>query len=190
MSGIGHNQGPTMEPGFGWRRHAWGKARAELMPKLPIEVVRLRINRARELGLDYKTYAGIRAGTGRDVIGFLFSTNALRMLNRNLHMPEDRREQLSVMRNCARIAVVQPPLDADLVAQAHDAVLEGASPAPLFIHGWDATRTRIAHATRLAQAPASAVLLVGDTALERTWAQAGRLAGYVPAETFFAGAAR
>lgn len=190
MSGIGHNQGPTMEPGFGWRRHAWGRARAQLMPKLPIEVVRLRMARARELGLDYTTYAGIRAGSGRDVIGFLFSTNALRILNQNLQMPADRETQLSAMRNCRRVAVVQPPLDADLLAEVHPKVLEGASPAPLFVHGWDATRNRIGRATRLTRAPASAVLLVGDTALERSWAQAGRLAGYVPAETFFSGAAR
>ena len=190
MSGMGHNQGPTIEPGFGWRRHAWGKARAQLMPKLPIEVVRIRMKRAQELGLDYTTYAGISAGTGREVIGFLFSTNALRVLNRNLQMPDDRHAQLAAMRNCRRIAVVQPPLDADLVAEAQQAVLDGASPAPLFIHGWDDTRRRMQRATRLAQAPASAVLLVGDTALERSWAQSGRLAGYVQADKFFAGAAR
>ena len=41
MAGIGHNNGPTMEAGESWRRHAWGKARARLLPVLPIEVVRL-----------------------------------------------------------------------------------------------------------------------------------------------------
>ena len=29
MSGIGHNGGPTMEKGRGWRRYAWKRARAE-----------------------------------------------------------------------------------------------------------------------------------------------------------------
>ena len=61
MSGIGHNKGPTMEPGAGWRRYAWKRARAELLPKIPLEVVRMRVRRARELGLDYRTYAGVRA---------------------------------------------------------------------------------------------------------------------------------
>ena len=36
MAGIGHNNGPTMEAGESWRRHAWGKARARLLPVLPI----------------------------------------------------------------------------------------------------------------------------------------------------------
>ena len=31
---------------------------------------------ARELGIDYKSYAGIRAATGRDIVALLFSTNA------------------------------------------------------------------------------------------------------------------
>ena len=79
MTGLGHNKGPTMEPGAGWRRYAWKRARTELLPKLPLEVVRMRVRRARELGLDYKTYAGVRATTGRDLVAFLFSSNALRL---------------------------------------------------------------------------------------------------------------
>ena len=61
MSGLGHNRGPTMEKGRAWRRYAWTRARSELMPTLPIEVARRRVRRARELGIDYKSYAGIRA---------------------------------------------------------------------------------------------------------------------------------
>ncbi len=48
--GIGHNGGPTLEPGAGWRRHAWSRARADLLPTLPLEVVRLRVARARNWG--------------------------------------------------------------------------------------------------------------------------------------------
>ena len=68
MSGIGHNNGPTMEGGAGWRRHCWTKAREELLPTLPLEVVRLRVKRAAELGLDYRAYASFRASTGHDVV--------------------------------------------------------------------------------------------------------------------------
>ncbi len=60
MSEIGHNRGPSMKTGSGWGRYAWKRARADLLPKMPIEVVRLRVKRARELGIDYKAYAGIR----------------------------------------------------------------------------------------------------------------------------------
>ncbi len=59
----GHNGGPTLEPGGAWRRHCWRKARADLLPHLPIEVLRTRVRRAGELGLDYRTYASVRAAT-------------------------------------------------------------------------------------------------------------------------------
>jgi len=64
---IGHNQGPTMGSGAGWRRYAWKRARRELLPQLPLEIVRLRIRKARELGIDYKSYASIRAANGRQM---------------------------------------------------------------------------------------------------------------------------
>jgi len=73
MSTLGHNRGPTMEKGGAWRRFAWTRARADLMPTLPIEVARRRVRRARELGIDYKSYAGIRAATGRDIVALIFS---------------------------------------------------------------------------------------------------------------------
>ncbi|MDH3263731.1 MAG: hypothetical protein OEM24_07010, partial [Paracoccaceae bacterium] len=69
-----------MEGGAGWRRHCWTKAREELLPTLPLEVVRLRVKRAAELGLDYRAYASFRASTGHDVVALLFSSNALRLL--------------------------------------------------------------------------------------------------------------
>ena len=65
LAGIGHNNGPTMEAGYTWRKHVWTRARADLLPTLPIEVVRLRVKRAAELGLPYKTYASVRASTAR-----------------------------------------------------------------------------------------------------------------------------
>ena len=74
LPGIGHNNGPEMT-GLSWRSHCWRGARAQLLPTLPIEVVRLRVRRAAELGLPYKTYAGVRAQTGHDLVGFLFSSN-------------------------------------------------------------------------------------------------------------------
>jgi plexin A len=57
MGGIGHNGGPTMEPGTSWRRHCWTKARRDLLPAMPLEVIGYRMKRATELGLDYRTYA-------------------------------------------------------------------------------------------------------------------------------------
>ena len=59
MAGIGHNSGRVDEPGKGWRTHAWKKARKSLLPTLPIEVVRLRVRRAAELGLPYRIKSGV-----------------------------------------------------------------------------------------------------------------------------------
>ena len=100
VAGIGHNQGPTMERGASWRRYAWRRARSELLPKLPLEVARRRVRRARELGIDYKAYAGIRAATGRDIIALLFSSNALRLLARE-GKPEEIDAALGAIRDMA-----------------------------------------------------------------------------------------
>lgn len=77
MSGIGHNRGPSMDGGASWRRHCWCKARADLLPTLPIEVVRLRVKRAKEIGLDYHTYASFRAASGDDIVALLFQRMCL-----------------------------------------------------------------------------------------------------------------
>ena len=63
---IGHNNGPTMEPGHGWRSHCWTQARKSLLGHLPIEVVRSQVKRAAEIGLDYKTYATVTGTSGQD----------------------------------------------------------------------------------------------------------------------------
>ena len=39
---IGHNGGPSVEPGEAWRRYCWSAARAALLPTLPIEALRTR----------------------------------------------------------------------------------------------------------------------------------------------------
>ncbi len=103
MSQIGHNGGPELDAPIAWRTYAWGRARTALMPTLPIEVVRLRVKRAAELGLDYKTYAGVRAATGRDVIGFLFSSNALRVVRAGEALPADRIVRLEGITGADRV---------------------------------------------------------------------------------------
>jgi len=111
MSEIGHNSGRVLEPGKAWRTHVWKKARAQLIPKLPIEVVRLRVRRAKELGLPYKTYAGIRASTGHDLIGFLFSSNALRVWKDGQAIPVDRLETINDYRSASLCASKFRPTD-------------------------------------------------------------------------------
>ncbi|MBA3908706.1 MAG: hypothetical protein C0524_02240 [Rhodobacter sp.] len=182
MGLIGHNRGPSLEGGVSWRKHCWSAARERLLPTLPIEVVRLRVKRAKALGLDYKTYAGVRASTGHDVVAFLFSSNALRVSLVRPAMPPDREAKLAVL-NCGRLALAVAPLSPWMVEAANPSLLDGAHPAPFALAAFSETRRVLRDA--LGKLPSDQVLLVGDLGLERDWCAAGRLAGYLPAERYF-----
>ncbi|WP_322895141.1 MULTISPECIES: hypothetical protein [unclassified Yoonia] len=183
MAGIGHNSGRSPEPGHSWRVHAWTKARRDLLPVLPIEVVRLRVKRAAELGLPYKTYAGIRASNGHDLIGFLFSNNALRVLRDVQDMPAERKARLDGLVKTARHALAHRPVTpTHLAAQPS---IDRAFAAPRFTDSWSAMRAELQEITSNLRQPGDRFVLVGDTDFEREWVAAARLAGYVSAEAFF-----
>ena len=181
MSGIGHNNGPTMDRGAGWRRYAWKRARADLLPKMPIEVVRRRVKRARELGLDYKAYAGIRAATGRDVIALLFSSNALNLM-RDARAAPDRAAYLADLRQTKLLSLVHPPFDPISVLERNK-VLDAAAKAPGVFVPWSETRRRVLELK--GNLPSDGIVVIGETQLEREWSEAGRLAGYVDAARYF-----
>lgn len=181
---IGHNGGPSLDEGLSWRRHCWTQARERLLPTLPIEVVRLRVARARELGLPYRTYAGLRASTGRDVIAFLFSTNALRLLRATDRLPADRRERLDALLACDRIGLAQPPLAPQAVGAL--VPLDVVYKAPPAMAPWGDVRDSLRSILRDRLVPGDGVVLVGETALEREWVEAGRLAGFLTGDAYFA----
>ena len=175
---IGHNRGPSMEGGQAWRTHCWSKARKSLLKTLPIEILRVRVARAAEIGLDYKAYASIRAASGHDVIAFLFSSNALRVLPKDKVMPEDRVLKLDSMQKVERFAARHAPLKSVPDMQSFE--------APNFRHTWGETRAIILGEVHKRNLPRDGVVVIGDTAHERAWSEAARLAGYVSAEQFFA----
>lgn len=183
MVGIGHNSGRVAEPGRSWRKHVWTKARKELLPKLPIEVIRLRVKRAEELGLPYKTYAGIRASTGHDLIGFLFSNNALDILRAGQALPQRQAAKLAEVRNASRAAAVHRPLDPDDVARLSQ--IDHAFAAPRFADSWSAMRAQVVAMATAQGQPADRILMIGDTAFEREWSEAARMAGYLSADQYF-----
>jgi hypothetical protein len=177
-----------MEPGAGWRRHCWRAARAALLPTQPVEVVRNRVRRAAELGLDYKTYAGVRATTGRDLVAFLFSTNALRLLREGERIARDEAARIAALNGAERLLAVQPPLAsaATVAALAGQGVaFDAATRAPGLGDSWSETGRSLRAFLAARRHPADAVLLIGDTALERDWVAAARLAGYLPADAYF-----
>lgn len=63
--GIGHNQGPPLDPERSGRLFLWSKAVEAAWKNPPIEVVRRRVARARELGMTYREYTAVLLDTGR-----------------------------------------------------------------------------------------------------------------------------
>ena len=190
MSGIGHNGGPPMALGLGFKRHAWGRARRALLPTLPLEVVRLRMRRARAVGLDYATYASVRAGAGCDITAFLFSSNALRLLPSTPDLPADRVARLA-QTGAGRLMAVHPPLvPAACAARAAEAgvVFAAQARAPGFADAPRDLRLALEGLLRAAGLSRSGIVVVGDTAAEREWSPAARLSGYLPAERWMAAA--
>lgn len=187
MSGIGHNGGPTFEPGYGFRKLAWGKARKSLLKTLPIEIVRLRVARAKRLGIDYTTYASIRATSGHDVVAFLFSGNALGLAPARVALPSGPAERLAALDGAAdRLAAVYAPAHPGAILSANAGVLDHTAAAPRFTESWSAMRDRVRDLLRDRGLPPDGVVLVSATAIEREWCAAGKLAGIIPADRFFA----
>jgi len=186
MAGIGHNGGPTMEPGVGFRKLAWTKARRDLLPALPLEVVRLRVKRAERLGLPYKTYATIRATAGRDIVAFLFSSNALGVRRGSVDCAAPVAIRLRDLAGATgRIAAIHAPADPAHVIAANPELLDAAGPAPGFLESWSETRARLRGLLRDEGLPMDGVVLVPATAVEREWCGAAGLAGLIPSEAFF-----
>lgn len=180
-AGPGHNRGPTLEGGTGWRRHCWTAARTALLPHLPIEVLRGRLRRAAELGLDYRTYAGIRATTGHDVVAVLFSSNALRA--QAGVVPADRRDRMAAVAGAERIGLAIRPLAAPALLRLADGALDRAEPAPALWAPWGVARRDIR--AILTPVPADRAILVGSSPPEADWASAAGLAAFVPDDRYF-----
>lgn len=184
MTGIGHNGGPGIATS-GWQRYAWRRAREELLPTLPIEIVRRRVRRARELGIDYKSYASIRAATGRDVIALLFSSNALKVGPKVVAIPETEATRLATLTRTTRLAATHLPLAPTRLLAANPGLLDRADTAPTLAQGWSETREVLHRMTGAEGLPSDAVVVVGETMLEQEWAVAGRMAGYLDAHRYF-----
>jgi hypothetical protein len=178
---IGHNGGPTMEPGQSWRRHCWSSARAALLPSLPVEVLRGRLRRAAELGLDYRTYAGLRAATGHDIIAVLFSSNALQATPVT---PPDRQAKLAAITGATRTGLAIAPLTGPALLRGARGALDAAHPAPPLLARWRDARAHLR--TILDRIPSDRAVLVAEHPLESDWAAAARMAGTIPAARYFA----
>lgn len=191
MSTIGHNRGPALTGGTGWPKHCWTKARADLLPQLPIEVIRTRLKRAKELGLDYKSYASVRAKTGHDIVALLFSSNALRILRADQMLAEEKAQKLRALTRCDRLLTVSPPmkpeaLKARLATQGIE--FSTAISSPTIAQSRNQVREVLDGVLSPDKLPRDKVLVIGDTMLEAEWAQTARLGAFLPSDIYFSAA--
>lgn len=176
--GIGHNSNRTTD-GYAGRLHLWRRARTALTgARLPVEVVRLRMRRAAALGLDFSTYASIRAATGRDVVALLFSSNAVGMLRR-AELDARAADRLAAVA-AQRGVLVHRPLPATAPPP-----LDWAARAPAFTDPWTRMREIVSGALSARGLPGDAVVMIGATAAERDWCAAARAAGWIHADAYF-----
>ncbi len=64
MFGIGHNDGPPLDPGADWRYFCWKKAHARAWKTPPREIALARLARAEALGMSYREYTAVLLDTG------------------------------------------------------------------------------------------------------------------------------
>ena len=188
LARIGHNQGPPLDAGQSWRAFAWKKARKKLVPRLPLEIVRRRVARAKELGLEYPQYASILLGTGRDIVGFLFTCDALGLrLGRGVEMPENVQKKLSALGGCERILMTdKDPLRLHRMFDGASQTRFGhISATPARDCTWTEGKAAVQAALSPLKLPGDAVVMIGTRTQERTWADAARLAKFFPAERYF-----
>lgn len=189
--GIGHNAGPSLEPGHGWRKHCWTRARKETIKKtIPLEIVRIRVNRAKELGLNYPQYASVLLGSGRDIVGFLFTVDGLHLrLRRRLEMPDAVRDKLSAVTGADLLAMSPNGEDAARfrteLNQVSGLKFVSTGTEPRETASWSETKDAIHAVLGPAKLSRKEVVMIGSRDLEADWANAGGLAKFFRRDAFF-----
>ena len=190
MTGIGHNGGPKRLR-RGWQRHCWTQSRKALIGKrMPIEVVRTRIRRARELGLGYPQYASILLGSGRDIVGFLFTVEGLHLrLRKRLEMPAVVQGKLRGLEGVQLMSFAPSgePVEAFRAEVSDVAGVPFASVGPEAEGplGWSAARSAVRTVLDPLSLPSDAVVMIGMRDDEARMAQAAKLARFIPAKEYF-----
>ncbi len=177
--------------GRGFRKVAWAKARADLLGnKVPLQIVRMRVRRAEELGLSYPQYASVLMGTGRDITAFLFTVDGLQLrLRRELEMPDRVRDKLQGLAKADLLSFAPSGEDpADFRTELTDVAgvpIVQATAEPKPSASWAEAKAAIRATLDPIKLPGGAVIMVGTRAEEADWATAGKLARFLPSTEYF-----
>ena len=190
MAGIGHNNGPK-QVGLGWQKHCWTQSRNALIGKrMPIEVVRTWIKRARELGLQYPQYASILLGSGLDVIGFLITVDELQLkLRKRLEMPDTVQDKLRGFERASLMSFApsgEPPeMFRREVSDVVGVPFVGVAPEVEGVLGWSAARAAVRAVMDPLKMPSGAIVMIGSRENEARMAQAAKMLRLIPSAAFF-----
>lgn len=192
--GLGHNQGPPLDPMQSWRRHCWKAAKKQLLRPLPLETVRRRVRRAASLGLAYRRYELLVLGGG-EIEAMLFADDTMIVAapyaSRALAPDRAALRRVAEVTGCRRLLLAGPE-GHDLLWSRH-ADLAAVIEAAIRVPGMDplarapdrAGREALAAGLRDRALPAGSVALVGKGGHGPAWVAGARLAGFVPAAEFF-----
>ncbi len=189
--GLGHNQGPPLDPMQGWRRHCWKAAKKQLFRPLPLETVRRRVRRAAELGLAYRRYELLVLGGG-EIEAMLFAGDTL-VVTAPCASPAEGIDarvvaRLAAVTRCRRLLLTGPN-GIDRVRAAPGALFDSAIRVPshwlLAAPPQRADRDALLAGLRAQALPAGSVALVGSGDHGPAWVAGARLAGLVPGSEFF-----
>ncbi|RED11372.1 hypothetical protein POI8812_01765 [Pontivivens insulae] len=187
--GIGHNRPPQPT---GWQRHCWTRARKELVgERLPLEMIKVRMARARELGLSFPQYRSILLGGGRDITAFLFTAEGLHLkLTRELSIPDAVRDKLGTLRRADLLALSPsgevPRQFADELGSLAEVTIKDAGAEPEPHYSWSQQRAALRDLLRANAVPAASVVMIGRGAHQQGWAEAAELVKYLPRDEYFA----
>jgi hypothetical protein len=132
-------------------------------------------------------------GAGRDIVGFLFTCDALGMrLRRQLELPGEVRAKLAQVRGAALTAFAPEAEPAEAFRQELSAVagatFGAAGQPPSAAAGWTAARAAIRDILDPLNLPGNGVILIGTRGAEADWMAAAGMAKFLGRESYFAAA--
>lgn len=155
---------------------------------IPIEIVRIRVRRAQELGLSYPQYASVLLG-GHDIVGFLFTTGGLQLkLRRKLELPDTIKQKLTALTSTDLLSF-SPSGEDPIVFRSELEEISGlkilASAQEPESTSWSEAKQAVRNLLQPVGLPGKSVVMIGHQSAEAKWAEAGRLAKFISTHEYF-----
>ena len=129
-------------------------------------------------------------GTGRDIVGFLFTVDGLQLkLRRKLEMPHDVQMKLQGIEGSDLISFAHsgedPRIYRNELVDISGVPFVSSSPEPDSCANWKAAHKAVRTAFDPLKLPSDAVVMIGAGKVEKRWAAAGNIARFIPTADYF-----